>query len=88
VSVATDFARGATTSLDHTFSAESALFGVNDGSAFGVNDGSVFGGPADVVEARALNLGVARAWSMMFGNDTADPLEIDSYTLMVSNRKD
>jgi hypothetical protein len=88
VSVATDFARGATTSLDHTFSAESALFGVNDGSAFGVNDGSVFGGPADVAEARALNLGVARAWSMMFGNDTADPLEIDSYTLMVSNRKD
>jgi hypothetical protein len=48
----------------------------------------VFGGPADVAEARALNLGVARAWSMMFGNDTADPLEIDSYTLMVSNRKD
>jgi hypothetical protein len=49
----------------------------------------LFSTPAvSMEEAKAVNLGVARAWSVQFGNFTPDPLELDSYTFLIQNRKD
>lgn len=61
---------------------------VDDGSLWGVDDGSVFGGSGDVEEAEVYTLGVARAWSFKFGNETAEPFEIHSYTAAINWRKD
>lgn len=72
------------------FEADNSLYGVDDGSFFGVDDGSVYGsiGLMQVSEARASSLGVARSFSVKFGNTTTDPFEVDSYTLFFTPRKD
>jgi hypothetical protein len=53
-----------------------------------VDDGSVFGGQAVSQQAIVPTLGVGRAWSPVFINDTSDTLEIDSYTFAIGKRTD
>jgi hypothetical protein len=86
--IARNFQRVPEDILNRLFGTESLSFGTNDAQLFGVNDTTVFGGPTDVGEAKVLNLGVSRAWSVQFGNATAEPFELDSYTFMMQNRRD
>ena len=85
---ATNFSPGNTLDQVVSLGQDVGFFGVNDGSLFGVNDNTLFGGQAaSVSEARAYTLGVARAWSVIFGNRSAEPLEVDSYTMAITARK-
>jgi hypothetical protein len=89
--VAKDFAPGTTFEekvVDFPDTASDGLYGVDDGSLYGVDDGTIYGGLSTVSEARLASLGVARAWSVKFGNQTTDPFEVDSYTLFIGPRKD
>lgn len=45
-----------------------------------------FGGSTQVGDARLYSLGVGRVWSVGFGNNTADPFEVDSFTLFAQFR--
>jgi hypothetical protein len=83
-----DFQVGETLFKDITFATDSGTYGVDDGSTFGVDDGSVFGGQAVSQQAIVPTLGVGRAWSPVFINDTSDTLEIDSYTFAIGKRTD
>jgi hypothetical protein len=87
-SIARNFQKVPEAVFNTLFGTEAATFGTNDGTLYGINDGTVFGGPVDVGEARAPTLGVSRAWSVQFGNATNEPFELDSYTMMIQNRKD
>lgn len=88
VSVATDFSQQAAQLADVDFSGGvDGLFGTNDGTVFGNDDGSVFGQVLDVDDARILNPGVARAWSVIVGNSTADDFEIESVNFALTGRK-
>jgi hypothetical protein len=88
LSLTKDFAIAPSLAVDRSFSTDTGLFGTNDGAAFGVNDtsGQFFGGVFSVGQARALNPGVARAWSLQFGNATAEDFEVDAYTVAFSER--
>ena len=46
-----------------------------------------FGGSTAVGDARIYSPGVARAWSIGFGNNTADPFEVESVTWLIQFRK-
>lgn len=46
-----------------------------------------WGGEASVAAARMYSLGVGRAWGVGFGNNTAEPFEVDSYAYMIQFRK-
>ena len=87
-SIARNFQKVPEAVFNTLFGTEAATFGTNDGTLYGINDGTVFGGPVDVGEAHAPTLGVSRAWSVQFGNATNEPFELDSYTMMIQNRKD
>ena len=54
---------------------------------FGAGDG-IFGGEVAVGDAEVWTPGVSRAWSVTFGNASAESFEVDSYTFLVSMRKD
>jgi hypothetical protein len=47
-----------------------------------------WGGTTEVGEAEVWTPGVARAWSVQFGNETAESWEVNSYTLAITGRKD
>src|SRR6185437_317502 len=47
----------------------------------------IFGGASATRDARLYSLGVARAWSVGFGNNTSAPFEVDSFTHMIQFRK-
>lgn len=88
VSAAKTFQKVAALLSDVNFSASEGLYGTNDGTLYGVDDGSIYGGLADVNDARILTPGVARAWSVIVANQTADPFEIDSISFSLTGRKD
>jgi hypothetical protein len=46
-----------------------------------------FGGSVEVGDARIYSPGIARAWSVGFGNATADPFEVESVAFMIQFRK-
>jgi hypothetical protein len=89
ISLARTFAKAAQLVADVNFAAAGdGVYGTNDGNLFGVNDlAGIFGGAVDVAEARVLTPGVARAWSVVVGNTTADQLEIDSINFAITGRK-
>jgi hypothetical protein len=47
----------------------------------------IFGGASTTRDARLYSLGVSRAWSVGFGNNTSAPFEVDSFTHMITFRK-
>lgn len=69
------------------FSGSDGTFGVDDGGLFGVDDAGIFGGLVAVQEAKIPTPGVARAWSIIFGNDTTDDFEVESYTMAMQTRR-
>jgi hypothetical protein len=73
---------------DINFSAVDGFWGVNDGGEWGVNDGGFWGGSFDLAEVECYSPGVARAWSVTLGNESADPFTVHSYTFNVDFRKD
>lgn len=78
--------------LPVNFSAGGQVFGNEDteqtfgGQTF---DGATmyFGGSSTVQDARIYSPGISRAWSVGFGNATADPFEVDSFTYLMQFRK-
>jgi hypothetical protein len=46
-----------------------------------------FGGRTAVGDARIYSPGIARAWSVGFGNDNAESFEVDSFTYLMQFRK-
>jgi hypothetical protein len=88
VSIAKDFARTFVDRGQADFTGNEGDFGVSDGSLFGVGNGTIYGGASDVQEQKFATLGVARAWSVEFGNTTSDEMEVESYTFMIEPRRD
>lgn len=89
VYLARDFADNDVWADDQQFPVDPAKWGVNDGSLYGQNDGSLWGGGASAIDqADVLTPGLARAWSIVFRNDTSTDFEIDSYTFALTARKD
>jgi hypothetical protein len=88
VSVAKTFSRSVDLLADVSFAASDGAYGTNDGTLYGVNDGTLYGGAADVSEARIVTPGVARAWSVVVANTTADPFEVESINFALTGRKD
>lgn len=87
-SIARDFATVEETLRSLDSEAADGFFGVADGlSLFGVADGTIYGGLSTVAEARAFSLGVARAWSVRFGNAVDRGFEIDSYSMALTPRR-
>lgn len=86
--LAKGFSPGAELIRDIDFDTAGGAFGVNDGGLWGVNDGSFWGGDLELGEVECYTPGVARAWSVIVGNDTADDFAIHSYTFNVDQRKD
>lgn len=87
VQVAKSFAKTGQLLGAADFTGTDGTFGTNDGGLFGNNDGGIYGGLADVGEQKILTPGVARAWSLILGNATADDFTIDSYTFFMRTRK-
>jgi hypothetical protein len=91
LSIAKDFANTADLWLDQTFGIETVYFGLNDTPAtqFGVNDSPTqyYGGISDIAQATVPTTGIARAWSICFGNNTADPLSVEGYSMAMQMRK-
>ena len=85
VKLAKDFSLTAAEATSANFAGDDGTYG-GPGGLFGVDDGSVFGSAVLVGEANVYTPGVARAWSVMFGNDTADTFVIDSFSLMMQER--
>lgn len=81
--VAKSFSTVGVLASDIDFSTNVTTFGGTD--AFG--GVGTFGDPVAVGEARAFTLGVARAWSVQFGNSTNLPFEVDSYTTAITTRR-
>lgn len=88
LSITRDFRRSQSLQGEKSFGTDVGAFGVNDTSLFAVNDTpeQYFGGVYEVAQARVANPGVARAWSIQFGNQTADDFEVDSYTCLLTER--
>jgi hypothetical protein len=91
LSIARDFETNADQWIDKSFSVETFIFGVNDtpSTLFGINDNpqQFYGGLSEISQAIVATPGVARAWSIEFGNNTTDPFEVLGYTLAVQMRK-
>jgi hypothetical protein len=81
-----------TPTLPVDFSQGEEIFGnENEEQVFG---GDVFkeqemisGGASATQDARLYSLGVSRAWSVGFGNNSSAPFEVDSYTYAIQFRK-
>jgi hypothetical protein len=78
--------------LPVNFSQGEGVFGnTNEAQTFGgelFGGGTmIFGGASATRDARLYSLGVSRAWSVGFGNNTAAPFEVDSFTTMLQFRK-
>jgi hypothetical protein len=79
-------------SLPVNFSADEQIFGNPDEEQlFGGEEYKgvrmYFGGASSVQDARVYSPGIARAWSTGFGNNSAEPFEVDSFTYMMQFRK-
>jgi hypothetical protein len=89
VSVARDFAVAPVLEGTADFSGEEGAFGVDPVDAiFGETFDGVYGGIAQVGEQILPSLGVARAFSVQFGNNIAESFEVDSYTFALQDRRD
>lgn len=88
VSVAKDAASYPTVVGDADFLSQNGAWEDSDGLWTSDVDGGQWAGVADVTEAELANLGVARTWSVQFGNEADDPFEVDSYTFWRSDRTD
>lgn len=88
VGTAIDFQRSDPLLTTFNFPSEAGQWGVNDGSLWGVNDGTLWGGGQDVREGSFPISTVARAFSLVVQCDTNDPMEMDSYTMAYTMRKD
>lgn len=78
--------------LPVNFSADSQIFGNPDEEQlFGGEEYKgvtmIFGGTSAVQDARIYSPGIARAWSVGFGNADDEPFEVDSYTFFMQFRK-
>lgn len=90
VALTKDFQQGTSGSEVLSLVSDPAMFGVDDGTLFGVDEvdpPKPYGGARLVEEAKIYTPGVARTWSVTFGNQTADSFEIDSYTFAIEMRK-
>lgn len=83
-SLARDFSRGEQQGRELLVTTDATLFG-GAGTYGGTGN---FGGARDVSEAKLLTPGVARTWSVVFGNNTADSFEVESMTFALTGRKD
>lgn len=86
--VALDFVRADPALFSVSFPVDSGSYGVNDGSLYGINDGTLFGAGVDVATAGFPISNVARAFSLVIVGDTNDPMEMDSYTMAYTMRRD
>lgn len=88
VSLSRDFlpAEGLVRSVTFPGFGAEGQYGVDLGS-YGVDDGQPFGAVSTVSEQRIFSQGVARSWSAVFGNASASPFTIESYTMAVTARK-
>jgi hypothetical protein len=89
VSVGLDFATSLTLEgLADFVSSGDGSFGIDPAGGFGVDDSLLYGGSAQVKQQVVNNLGVARAFSVMFGITSADEMEVESMTFLIGARKD
>lgn len=88
VSLSRDFEHGSTFETLAIFDDATDTFADTDasGDVFGRGE-KPWGGLSDVGQAEVLTPGVARAWSVVFGNATADTFEVDSYTFAITMRR-
>lgn len=87
VSVSTDFRDTYSFEGHFSFQGNQQLFGVGGQELFGTGTDPFGGDLVEVGVAEVLTPGVARAWSVEFGNNTADPFTVDSYTFFINFRK-
>jgi hypothetical protein len=82
-SLARDFSSGNVLASDVNFSGTPTLWGVGT-SPWG-SDTTPWGGMSTVNDARIKTPGVARAWSVVYGNSSANPFEVDSFTFEIAD---
>lgn len=82
------FNAGSSLEKDIDFAQQDGYFGVDDGGLFGDEDGGYYGGSFELGEVEAFTPGVARAWSVILGNETDDDFSVHSYTFNIDRRKD
>jgi hypothetical protein len=87
VSIATDFATAPSFLEEVTFDPDTDTWGDSVGS-WGVDDTTIWGGSIEIGSDELYTLGVARAWSVVFGNATDEELELDAYTMAIEMRRD
>jgi hypothetical protein len=87
VALATDFRQTYIFQGRYDFQEEEGIWGQSAG-VWGSGPGIWGGGLAEVSVAEILTPGVARAWSVEFGNNTEDPFIVDSYSFFINFRKD
>lgn len=86
-SIAKDFATANVLWQDSSFTAlGDGLYQVDDGSIYQADDGTVYMGAASIGQARVLTPGIARAWSVTYGNTTAEPFEVESMTFELAHK--
>lgn len=81
--VSRDFANAAEFEQSIDFGSDTSLYGGAD--TYG--GGGTFGGAPGVNEEHVYTLGVGRAWSVEFRQALNEAFEIDSYTMMMQNRR-
>ena len=86
-SIATDFTGNESLVRANALAATSGNFGGSDGSLYGAVDGSVFGSPS-VTRARFFSLGVANAFSLVFGSTSSTQDQVYEYVMMLQDRRD
>lgn len=88
VGLSRDFAGSITQEADVSFGEVGSQELWGQGSDVWGEGDDPWGGTQEVGEAEVLTPGVARAWSVQFGNQTTDAWEVNSYTMAVTGRKD
>lgn len=88
VSLSRAYASAAVYAGEANFEPDLDTFGDTDGSGDAFGGEGIFGGEVEVGEAEIWTPGVSRAWSVTFGNQTSEAFEVDSYTFLISDRRD
>jgi hypothetical protein len=88
VGLSRDFAGSVTHEMDASFGDLGSQEVWGQGSDMWGQGDDPWGGTVEVGEAEVLTPGVARAWSVQFGNQTPEAWEVNSYTLAVTGRRD
>jgi hypothetical protein len=88
VALATDFRQTYSFQGRYDFQEDQRASGGQSAGVWGSGPGIWGGGLAEVSVAEILTPGVARAWSVEFGNNTEDPFIVDSYSFFINFRKD